>query len=92
MATKITKEELFKNGWIELKDNQGVFIEKLIKNRNPINDTPEDTDIKLIVHYFFNVEQFAVLLPDGGMLNFNVESMEELNEFESKINFYDCPY
>lgn len=42
----ITKEQMLADGWKEMEDK--VFIlEKEIENRNPLNNDPEDTDIKL---------------------------------------------
>lgn len=81
------------DGWIKPSEHPGtILFEKLLENRNPINSTPEDSDIKLIVHGFYNQWTFAVLLPDGGMLNFVANSMDELQDFESRLNFYDPPY
>lgn len=88
----ITQEVLIQAGWVEVKGEPGILFEKTIENRNPINDDPEDTNIKLIVHSFFNTPKLAVLFPDGGMLNFNVRSIGELNKFERQLDFYDCPY
>jgi hypothetical protein len=67
-------------------------IEKPLPNNNPINNNDEDTGIKLVIHKMYNSEVFAVLFPDGGLLNFSVANMEELKAFESAIEFYDCPY
>lgn len=92
MKTKITKELLIQNGWVESKDQIGIFMIKDIPNENPINDDPEDTDIKLILHGMYNSQTFAVLFPDGGMLNFIANSIEELTDFEHRLTFYDCPY
>lgn len=88
---EITPEQMLADGWIKT-DDKVVIFEKKIENRNPINDDPEDTDIKLIVHGYYNAWRFAILFPDGGMLNFVANSMRELKEFEEKIDFYDCPY
>jgi len=65
--------------------------EKPITNRNPLNCS-EDSDIKLITHNYFNIPMFAVLLPDGGMLNFVANSMKALKQFENSLNFYDPPF
>lgn len=92
MGTQITKELLIENGWIQLDDSPGFILEKPIENRNPINNTPDDTDIRLVLHVLLNTPQFAILLPGGGLLNFVANSIEELIEFENKINYYDCPY
>jgi hypothetical protein len=87
----ITPELLMADGWIKTADGVVIF-EKPIPNRNPINNTPEDIDIKLIIHGYYNTWTFAILLPDGGMLNFVANSMKQLKEFENKINFYDPPF
>lgn len=86
-----TTEWMLENGWVKTNDPISNF-EKELPNNNPINTDPEDTGIKLIVHSTFNKAQFAILLPDGGMLNFTANSIEELQAFEKAIDFYDCPY
>lgn len=88
----ITEEILLANGWNATKEEPGILFEKKIENRNPINDDPDDTDITLVLHHMFNTPQLAVQFPNGAMLNFHVESIEELNKFESQIDFYDCEY
>jgi hypothetical protein len=88
-----TKEDLLKDGWQEPTDKDpSILMFKNIPNTNPINDTPEDTDIKLVIHRMYNSQNFAVQFPDGGLLNFVANSIEDLKKFESMIAFYDCPY
>ena len=88
-SAEISVEDLLADGWVKTKDP--VFpMEKEIENRNPLN-AGEDSDIKLILHNLFGT-MFAVLLPDGGMLNFVANTMQELKDFESRINFYDPPF
>lgn len=92
IETAITIELLESRGWVKTpKDSPICFMEKKIENANPLNAS-EDTDISLIIHGMYNSENFAVLLPDGGMLNFNVETMEQLDLFEKMIVFYDAPF
>lgn len=86
----ITEEALLADGWKQTGDN-AVVAEKVIENRNPLNAS-EDSEIKLIIHNMYNQNAFAVLLPDGGMLNFVANSMEELRSFERAISFYDPPF
>ena len=93
MKSKITVDDLRADGW---EINEGlvahpVLAEKKIENRNLLNAS-EDSDIKLIVHCLYNSHAFAVLLPDGGMLNFVANSMQELHAFERAIHFYDPPF
>lgn len=92
--TDITIERLIDDGWVKNEGDEGIMfaMEKSIPNTNPINNTQEDTDIKLVIHRMFNSTNFAVLFPDGGMLNFVANTMSELHEFEDKITFYDCPF
>ena len=87
----ITLEQMLADGWVKTEDLQFPF-EKQLENRNPINNTPEDTDIKLVVHGMYNELTFAVLFPDGGMLNFVANTIKELQQFENKIAFYDPPF
>jgi len=90
---KITKEQMIADGWVETKETPAIFLmEKQIPNRNPINDDPEDTDIKLVVHGFYNTWTFAVLFPSGAMLNFVANSIKALKQFENSLNFYDPPF
>jgi hypothetical protein len=81
---------LLENGWV--KDEFPYYLKKKIENRNPLNDSPEDTDIELVVHGLYNTQTFAVLFPSGAMLNFVANSKEDLIKFESMIDFYDCEY
>lgn len=89
----ITKEKLIADGWIENEEKPAMFLmEKSIPNRNPINNDPDDTDIKLVVHGMYNQWTFAVLFPSGAMLNFIANSMKALKQFENSLWFYDCEY
>ncbi len=89
----ITEAEMIADGWIKSTEQPAIILfEKPIENRNPINNTPEDTDIKLIVHGYYNQWTFAVLFPNGAMLNFVANSMAELRDFENRLLFYDCEY
>lgn len=85
----ITPEVLKKDGW---ERNEEYGWHKPLPNQNPINNTPEETGLKLILHFNFNIPQFAVLFPDGGMLNFNVENFDDLKRFEKSIYFYNAPF
>lgn len=86
----ITEVEMLKDGWVKTDDRVFLFKKK-IPNRNPINDS-EDSEIELVVHGMYNCWTFAIVLPDGGMLNFVANSMKELKDFENRINFYDPPF
>ena len=89
----ITEAEMIADGWIKSTEQPAVILfEKPIENLNPINNTPEDTDIKLVVHGYYNQWTFAVLFPNGAMLNFVANSMAELRDFENRLLFYDCEY
>ncbi|WP_276483581.1 hypothetical protein [Paraflavitalea pollutisoli] len=86
----ITEEALLADGWT-LTGDESIVAEKVIENRNPLNAS-EDSEIKLIIHNMYNQNAFAVLLPDGGMLNFIANSMKDLQAFERAIDFYDPPF
>lgn len=88
--TSITDKDMIDNGWEKSSDPTYLFNKK-IPNRNPLNAS-EDSDLHLTVHCLFNSWQFAVVMPDGGFLNFTAKNIEELCEFESRINFYDPPF
>lgn len=94
--TPITKEILLANGWINcIPGESGIRLfemEKELENRNPLNNNPDDTDIKLILHHLLNVPKFAVLFPSGAMLNIDVGYIEDLNAFEQMVDWYDCEY
>ena len=87
----ITKDQMLADGWKEM-DDKFFILEKEIENINPLNNDPEDTDIKLVVHGMYNQWTFAVLFPSGAMLNFVANSMKDLKKFESMLLFYDCEY
>lgn len=88
--TAITIDALWADGWIKTNDPV-TPMQKKIENINPLNAS-EDSDIKLVIHRMYNTESFAVVLPDGGLLNFHVGSMDELKAFEKAIVFYDPPF
>lgn len=90
-VANITKEQLLADGWKETGDPVHI-LEKDIENTNPINNNPEDTDIKLCIHGMYNQWTFAVVFPSGAMLNFVANSMDELKSFENAILFYDYEY
>jgi hypothetical protein len=92
--SKISVDELKADNWVINTPAAGpgvILAEKKIENRNPLNAS-SDSDIKLVIHRLFNTHTFAILLPDGGMINFVANSMEELHTFERAINFYDPPF
>lgn len=92
MQSKITVDELKADGWVINDGEPSPYLaEKKIENRNPLNAS-EDSDIKLIIHRLYNQHSFAIVLPDGGMLNFAANTMEQLHAFEQAINFYDPPF
>lgn len=86
----ISIEQLLANGWVNTNSTM-MPIEKKIENRNPLNAS-EDSNIKLVVHGMYNAPTFAILLPDGGMINFVVNCLKELKDFERRIDFYDPPF
>jgi hypothetical protein len=88
--TKITEADMLSMGWT--KGEFPYLYEKKLPNRNPINSDPNDTDITLVIHSMENAPRPAVLLPNGAMLNFVANSIEELKRFESQIDYYDCEY
>lgn len=90
LKSDITLEALKADGWKETKDST-VFAEKKIPNRNPLNAS-EDSDITLVIHGMYNDQTFAVSFPDGGLLNFSIATMAELQAFEKAIMFYDPPF
>jgi hypothetical protein len=90
IKSDITADKLLDSGWIKTNDAVTPFT-KAIVNRNPLN-TSEDSDIKMVVHCMYNEWTFAVCLPDGGMLNLNVQNFSQLKQIENAINFYDPPF
>lgn len=90
VKTIITEEQLLNDGWTR-SDDSTIGATKNIENRNPLSAS-EDSDIKLIVHRMYNESTFAILLPDGGMVNFVANTMEDLKSFEKAISFYDPPF
>ena len=86
----ISKETLLKNGWIEQDDPLIPFIKK-IENRNPINDDDEETGLNFVVHLHTNYPVFALLLPDGGFINFNISDYNDIENIERLVDYYDPP-
>lgn len=88
-GTEITNEALIAAGWKETGD--GVSPLRKVLSDLEEND-PDDGEIALNVHWMYNVPMIALSLPDGALLNINVESMEQLEAFEKMIHSYDPPY
>lgn len=86
----ITANKLLESGWKKTEDSVTPFV-KEFPNRNPLNAS-EDSDIKMVVHCMYNGWTFAVCLPDGGLLNLNVQNFSQLKQIENAINFYDPPF
>lgn len=85
----ITLDSLLLDNWVFTGDD--LFpMEKKIVNNNPFNNS-EDTDLKLTINMQYG-ENIALVMPDGGLLNLNIATMEELHQFESKLVFYDAPF
>lgn len=71
------------------KTSDSVYLfEKILPNNNPLNES-EETQLKIIVHTLYNVPSFAIVFPDGGMLNLNIKNFAQLPVIEAMINFYD---
>lgn len=90
IKSDITAEKLLDSGWKKTEDKVTPFVKKL-PNRNPLNAS-EDSGIKMVVHGMYNEWTFAICLPDGGMLNLNVQNFSQLKQIENAINFYDLPF
>lgn len=86
----ITAENLIESGWVKTGDAVTPFKKELL-NRNPLNAS-EDSDIKMVVHCMYNEWTFAIALPDGGLLNLNIQNFSQLKQIENAINFYDPPF
>lgn len=85
----ISPEQLINDGWVKTDDGIVLYEKKI---ENPLIAAPEDTDISLVLHRLFGSPMFGVSFPNGSMLNFFAESIEDLKKFEEMILFYDCEY
>lgn len=93
MESTITKEQLLANGWVEETDGSPVHYKKYLVDKEHEDYDPEDGDLLMVLHSFSpGYTLFGVMLPDGGILNINPASIEELNAFEKQIIGYDPPY
>ncbi len=80
----ITIEQLLADGWVKTDDP--VFpIKKCLSDTEHEDYDPEESDIELVLHRMVNVNMFAVCLPDGGLLNLNPASIEDLQFIEKQI-------
>lgn len=86
----MTKEELINNGWIEIKNDPIFLFEKKLKNNNPFNK--DDTDISLVVHRFYNDIGIGMMLPNGGLVELNINNLNDVSILENMVLFYDGPY
>lgn len=89
-TSTITKEQLLASGWIETIDTTFPLERNITTKDEDYN--PDDGELKMVVHRMYNTPIIALLLPDGGLLNIAVQTIEELNDFIRKISSYDPPY
>ena len=81
--SKITRQQLLDNGWTELNEEIPIYLfEKQLG----------ESQLKMVVHALYNSPVFALVLPDGGMLNIDVGTIEDLSTFTSAITSYDPNY
>jgi hypothetical protein len=85
----ITEQQLTDNGW-KLTGDPIVPAKKVILKVEGDEDHPDN--VSLLVHKYDNYTQFAIGLPDGGLLNINPESIEEVNSIEKMIASYSPAY
>lgn len=89
----ITKEQLIDNGWEVESNGSPVHYKKDLVDKTHEWYDPEDGELSMVLHSFSpGYTLFGVMLPDGGILNINPASIEELNAFEKQIIGYDPPY
>lgn len=83
----ITKEQLTENGWTFNENGFPFYAQK------DLTEGPDAEDkIQLVLHGWNGRQDFALLLPDGGMVNIGPYTIEELNLFERMILSYEPNY
>lgn len=96
--TLISKEVLLQNGWT-LTEGDAALIAPIEKNITYYDEdlTPEERkqqdeesgQLCLFYQNFHNDNGFCLSIPGGGTLRLNIESMEDLNQFEKMIAGYE---
>lgn len=83
----MTKEDLLSNGWV--LTNDPIFpITKCLTDKEHEDYDEEDGELSLVVHYMRNIESFAISMPDGGLLDLNISSIDDLKFIEKMILGY----
>lgn len=91
-VSTITVEQLWANGWEKGTDPVFPARKVLTEKKEDEDESEDEGDIELVVHRMYNVDMFALSLPDGTLVNINPASIEELNLFERLILSVDPPY
>lgn len=89
----ITREQLLKHGWEEVKNGGPVYFKKDLTDKSSEDYDPEDGGLSMVLHRFTpGYTLFGIMLPSGGILNINPSSIKELNQVERLIIGYDSPF
>lgn len=84
-------EDLIKDGWKKIEDSPIFLYEKEVGTVSPLNNNKENK-LKLVAHSLFNNISISIMIPDGGIINLNIENIKDLKKLESMLGFYDSPY
>jgi len=81
MTTEITKERLIEFG-MSISNDPTTYMEKTIGES-------DQGKLQIVLTGIYNTQNFALFLPDGGMLFINPTCMEHLRIFEGMIHSYE---
>lgn len=89
--TEITTDLLLEKGWKETNDILFPFEKDLtsidLEYTEELDE--EEERMKLVVHRTNGNPYFGILLPEGGILNLNINYYEDLEKIEFLINSYN---
>ena len=90
MENKITKENLIKFGMIETTDDS-KFLYPIGKE---LFEDSSESSLMLVITRERNIEEFALLLPDGGGTLFlgGIANMDQLKAFQDAITSWEPKY
>jgi hypothetical protein len=86
MSTEITKESLLEYGMKEYDNVLFPMQKNLSENEN---ENQEEGILAICITQMRNITEICLLMPNGNIIFLNVNSIEELQQFENCIESYD---
>jgi len=79
----ITEAEIIEWGMVKTEDPSVPYKKVLGKGNDYLGD------LSIVIHRYTNSNRFAIMLPEGGTLNLNPSSIDDLKKVEELIISYE---